>query len=172
MSETNTKKKGFGCQVIPKPLEALETPVQLADKIGTYIVPLDPKYIPQYKTEGASCCDLVARGGPFVMPFRGLTKVPVGFSLEVPFGYEAVIRLRSGLAAKGVVMPNAPGTIDSDYRGEVEVLLINCGREIITIREGDRFAQMKIQKSLQFNFLPTTKLSETNREGGFGSTGV
>ncbi len=111
--------------------------------------------------------DVVVEAGSYV-------KVPTGLSIQLPHGYEAQVRPRSGLAAKhGITVLNSPGTIDSDYRGEVAVLLINLGKERFIIHHGDRIAQMIIAKCEQASFHPTVELDATDRgNGGFGSTGV
>jgi dUTP pyrophosphatase len=100
--------------------------------------------------------------------------VPTGLFFEIPEGYEVQVRPRSGLAAKnGVTVLNTPGTIDSDYRGEIKVILINLGDADFTINSGDRIAQMIIAPVTQAKFTITESLSETERgTGGFGSTGV
>jgi len=100
--------------------------------------------------------------------------IPTGFSMELPYGWEAQIRPRSGLAFKhGITVLNAPGTIDSDYRGEVKVLLINLGNEPFIIEPGMRIAQMVIAPVQQAKFIEVEELSESHRgEGGFGSTGT
>ena len=94
--------------------------------------------------------------------------------MELPMGYEAQVRPRSGLAAKkGITVLNAPGTIDADYRGEVGVILVNLSNENFTVENGERIAQMVIAKHERAEWEPVTELSETLRgEGGFGSTGV
>jgi dUTP pyrophosphatase len=99
--------------------------------------------------------------------------VPTGLRLALPFGYEAQIRPRSGLAIKkGITVANAPGTVDSDYRGEVQVGLINLGDEPFTIRRGDRIAQMVVAPITQVTWHQVTSLDATERgSGGFGSTG-
>ena len=100
--------------------------------------------------------------------------VPTGFAIALPEGYEAQVRPRSGLALRhGIVMPNAPGTIDADYRGEVGVILINLSNENFTIENGERVAQLVVAKYEQATSETTEELSSTHRgEGGFGSTGV
>ena len=100
--------------------------------------------------------------------------VPTGLFFEIPEGYEVQIRPRSGLAAKnGVTVLNTPGTIDSDYRGEIKVILINLGAADFTINSGDRIAQMVVAPVTQAAFSITDSLSETERgAGGFGSTGI
>ena len=99
--------------------------------------------------------------------------VPTGLFFEIPEGYEVQVRPRSGLAAKsGITVLNTPGTIDSDYRGEIKVILINLGTSDFTVNSGDRIAQMIIAPVIQASFEITDSLSQTERgEGGFGSTG-
>ena len=100
--------------------------------------------------------------------------IPTGLFFEIPEGYEVQIRPRSGLAAKnGVTVLNTPGTIDSDYRGEINVILINLGDKPFTVNNGDRIAQMLVAPVIQAEFSVVTSLDETERgAGGFGSTGV
>jgi dUTP pyrophosphatase len=99
--------------------------------------------------------------------------VPTGLCIAVPEGYEAQVRPRSGLAARqGITCLNTPGTVDSDYRGEVKVILINLGEENVLIRRGDRIAQMVICPVIQADWVETASLDQTVRgSGGFGSTG-
>jgi dUTP pyrophosphatase len=99
--------------------------------------------------------------------------IPTGLFIELPIGYEAQIRPRSGLALKhGITVLNSPGTIDADYRGEIKVLLINFGNETFEIKKGERIAQMLISQHTTAEFVLVETLSETNRgEGGYGSTG-
>ena len=99
--------------------------------------------------------------------------IPVGFAIELPTGYEAQIRPRSGLAAKHhIIVTNAPGTVDANYRGEVKVILYNLGREPFVIQRGDRIAQMVICKLPEIKLVEATELSETDRnKNGFGSSG-
>jgi dUTP pyrophosphatase len=99
--------------------------------------------------------------------------VPTGFAIAVPEGHEAQVRPRSGLALRhGLVLPNAPGTIDADYRGELSVIVMNAGRDPITLRRGDRIAQMVISPVANARFLEVDTLDETARgAGGFGHTG-
>lgn len=100
--------------------------------------------------------------------------IPSGFAMSVPPGYEAQIRPRSGLAIKhGIGMVNSPGTIDSDYRGEIGIILINWGTEPFTIKRGDRIAQMIISRIYQVELIETNDLDATSRgQGGFGHTGL
>ncbi|SHH32101.1 dUTP diphosphatase [Cognatishimia maritima] len=135
--------------------------------------------LPAYETPGAAGADLRAnfaeaeREGVTLEPgARAL--VPTGLRLEIPLGYEVQIRPRSGLALKhGITLPNAPGTIDSDYRGPLGVIVMNAGQEAFHIAHGDRIAQMIVAPVAQAQFDLAEDLSTTTRgEGGFGSTGV
>lgn len=131
--------------------------------------------IPEYKTAGAAGADLCALlDSPLTIPAGKFAMVPTGLFFEIPEGYEVQVRPRSGLAAKnGVTVLNTPGTIDSDYRGEIKVILINLGTSDFTINSGDRIAQMIVAPVTQAQFEITKNLSETERgAGGFGSTGV
>jgi len=130
--------------------------------------------LPKYMTEGAAGMDLYAHvTEPLVIKPNERLKVPCGFKMAMPIGYEAQIRPRSGLSSKyGISMPNAPGTIDADYRGEISVLLINYGDMDFIINRGDRIAQMIINKVEIVSFEQVDELPESKRgEGGFGSTG-
>ncbi len=133
--------------------------------------------LPAYETRGAAGMDLRAAvddGTTLTILPGKRALVPTGFIFEVPDGFEAQIRPRSGLAFKnGITCLNSPGTIDSDYRGEVKVLLINLGEEPFEITRGMRIAQMIIAPAIQARIVETTEASETKRgAGGFGSTGV
>src|SRR5574344_980992 len=131
--------------------------------------------LPVYKTEGAAGADVCACVEQKVEIAPGKSAViPTGLCFEIPMGYEIQIRPRSGLAAKnGVTVLNTPGTIDSDYRGEIKIILINLGDEDFVINSGDRIAQMIVAPVTQADFSIVENLSETERgTGGFGSTGV
>lgn len=131
--------------------------------------------IPEYKTAGAAGADICAYiTDPITIPAGKYAMVPTGLFFEIPMGYEVQIRPRSGLAAKnGVTVLNTPGTIDSDYRGEIKIILINLGDKDFVINNGDRVAQMVIAPVTQGTFEIVSELSETERgTGGFGSTGV
>lgn len=133
--------------------------------------------IPAYASSGAAGFDLraaVPEGEPMALKPGARAMVPTGFSVAVPEGYEMQVRPRSGLAFKnGVTVVNAPGTVDSDYRGQVCVLLINLGEEDFTIRRGDRIAQGVIAAAAQWALAEAEDLDATDRgAGGFGSTGV
>jgi dUTP pyrophosphatase len=132
--------------------------------------------LPAYQTAHAAGLDLLAavpEDAPLVLLPGQHAMVPTGLTIALPDGYEAQVRPRSGLAAKhGVTVLNAPGTVDADYRGEINVLLINHGTEPFTIRRGERIAQMVIASVARAEFVPTVQLSATDRgSGGFGSTG-
>ena len=132
--------------------------------------------LPSYGTEGAAGMDLraaVPAEAPLVIAPGARALVPTGLTIAVPPGYEAQVRPRSGLALKhGVTCLNSPGTIDSDYRGEVGVILANTGSEPFTINRGDRIAQMVIAAYEKIAWREVLSLSETPRgQGGFGSTG-
>ena len=129
---------------------------------------------PRYMSEGAAGLDLAsAAPEPIVIAPGARAAVPTGLAFEIPPGYEGQVRGRSGLARKhGVGLPNAPGTIDSDYRGEVTVLLINWGSEPFTVNPGDRIAQLVIAPVAIAELEEAADLSETTRgSGGFGHTG-
>jgi dUTP pyrophosphatase len=131
--------------------------------------------LPAYQTEGAAGMDL--RAGideEVVLPPMGRALIPTGISLALPPGVEAQVRPRSGLAARnGVTCLNAPGTIDSDYRGEIRVILINLGSDPFPVRRGDRIAQLVFSPVLRAALRVVDDLDATGRgDGGFGHTGV
>ncbi|MGY3438968.1 MULTISPECIES: dUTP diphosphatase [unclassified Marinovum] len=132
--------------------------------------------LPRYETAGAAGADLRAdlpdRGSVELAP-GARTLVPTGLRLAVPAGYEVQLRPRSGLALKhGITLPNSPGTIDSDYRGPLGVIVMNAGQEPFTISHGMRIAQMVIAPVVQAEFALVEALDDTTRgAGGFGSTG-
>ncbi len=130
--------------------------------------------LPKYETTGSAGMDLRANTDePITLGPLERTLIPTGLYIELPLGYEAQIRPRSGLSIKkGISLVNAPGTIDSDYRGEIGVILVNLSNEPQTIAAGERIAQMVIAKYEQVGWQQVEVLSETNRgAGGFGSTG-
>jgi dUTP pyrophosphatase len=129
---------------------------------------------PQYMTAEAAGMDLSsAAEGPMTLEPGGRAGVPTGWAMELPPGYEGQVRPRSGLALRsGVTVANAPGTIDSDYRGELVVLLVNLGREAHVIRPGDRIAQLVVAPVVRADVEEVDGLSSTTRGGGgFGHTG-
>jgi dUTP pyrophosphatase len=131
--------------------------------------------LPAYQTEGAAGMDLCADlDGEIVLPPLGRALVPTGIQVALPIGVEAQVRPRSGLAVRhGVTCLNSPGTIDSDYRGEIRVVLINLGAEPFTVRRGDRIAQLVFSRVLRASWRVVDDLESTRRgEGGFGHTGI
>ncbi len=130
--------------------------------------------MPSYETSHAAGMDLRANlDEDIVLNSLGRAMIPTGLFIELPAGFEAQIRPRSGLAAKqGITVLNSPGTIDADYRGEINVILVNLSKESVTIKDGDRVAQMVIAKHETAEWQVVESLGETSRgAGGFGSTG-
>lgn len=131
--------------------------------------------LPSYETEGAAGMDVRASLNS-TMTVKPLERVlvPTGLALEIPRGYEIQVRARSGWAAKkGMAVLNGPGTIDSDYRGELKIILINLGQEPVEINDQDRIAQLVLAPVLQAKWVERESLSESSRgSGGFGSTGL
>lgn len=130
--------------------------------------------LPQYETKASAGVDLRANiVEPVTIQSLERTLIKTGLFLEIPEGFEGQVRPRSGLALKkGISIPNSPGTIDADYRGEVGVILVNLSKEPFTIENGDRIAQLVFAKVVQADWEVTEELTETDRgAGGFGSTG-
>ena len=131
--------------------------------------------LPKYETSGSAGLDLPAAiEEDFVLGSLERIAIPTGLKMAIPYGYEGQVRPRSGLAFRhGIGVTNAPGTIDSDYRGELKVLLINFGKEPVRITRGMRIAQLVISPVKQVDILEVKDLDATERgSGGFGSTGV
>lgn len=144
--------------------------VRVQRRVGCEDVPL-----PQRMSAGASGYDLHAALDEAVTLLPGERRlIPTGLKIQLPEGYEAQVRPRSGLALKhGLTVLNAPGTIDSDYRGEIGVLLINLGQEPVTVRRGDRIAQLVVQPVKDVQWRVVDELTDTERgSGGFGHSGV
>lgn len=136
---------------------------------GTEDLPL-----PRYMTEHSAGLDLFAANDePITIAPGEIKLVPTGLFVEIPPGYEGQVRARSGLALRhGLMLPNAPGTIDADYRGELQVVLANCSRQPYTIQRGTRFAQLVISRVARVEVVEVPQLSDTPRStGGFGHTG-
>ncbi len=129
--------------------------------------------IPTYETDGSSGADVYAVEGMFIAPGERVL-IPLGFSVAIPHWYEIQVRPRSGLAyKKGITVLNTPGTIDSDYRGEIKVILINQGHYAFEVKPGDRIAQLVLAPVRQAKYLEVEVLDGTVRgEGGIGSTGT
>ena len=144
------------------------------EKITVNIINQSSNPLPTYATEGSSGMDLRANIETAIS-FAPLERilVPTGLFIELPQGYEAQVRPRSGLAVKqGITCLNTPGTVDADYRGEIKVILINLSNETQTIQPGDRIAQMVIQQITQIDWIEVQQLNDTIRgAGGFGHTG-
>ena len=138
------------------------------------IVNTSSNALPEYATSGSSGMDIRANlAAPLVLQPLERSLVPTGIYLEIPQGYEVQVRPRSGLAIKqGITCLNSPGTIDSDYRGEIKIVLVNLSGELQIIQPGDRIAQLVLQKVEKIHWKQVSVLKETLRnEGGFGSTG-
>jgi dUTP pyrophosphatase len=143
-------------------------------KIQVKIINQSSNPLPEYSTSGSAGMDLRANlEAPVVLKSLERALIPTGLFIELPDGYEAQVRPRSGLAIKqGLTCLNSPGTIDADYRGEVKVILINLSQEPQTIQHGDRIAQMVVHSVGQVAWEPVTAIGATSRnEGGFGHTG-
>ncbi len=141
-------------------------------KVTRVVLRGPPLELPRYETAGAAGLDLRADEA-FVLAPGERRLVPTGLALEIPPGHEGQVRARSGLAARhGVALVNAPGTVDSDYRGEVKVILVNLGQEAVSFARGDRVAQLVVAPVAHVEVELADDLSGSHRgEGGFGSTG-
>ena len=142
--------------------------------LSVKIINTSPHELPAYATLGAAGMDLRAcLPSPIVLEPLARALIPTGLYMELPLGYEAQIRPRSGLSMKhGITVINSPGTIDADYRGELRVPLINLSNEPFTIQDGERIAQMVVARHEVVEWQLTTELSDTDRgHGGFGHTG-
>lgn len=131
--------------------------------------------MPRYMSSGSAGMDLYAAvEEDVIIKPGGFELIPTGIHLQLPDGYEGQVRPRSGLAAKsGVTVLNTPGTIDSDYRGEIRVILINFGKEPFVVRRGDRIAQLVVCKYETVELISVSQLSDSERgSGGFGHTGI
>ncbi|MBI1335294.1 MAG: dUTP diphosphatase [Armatimonadetes bacterium] len=133
---------------------------------------LEGAVAPQYQTNGSAGMDLCCAEAFELQPMERMG-VPTGIKIALPEGFEAQVRPRSGLALKhGIGMVNSPGTIDSDYRGEIRVILINLGSEVVRFEKGDRVAQLVVAPVTRVDWKPVSQLDQTDRgAGGFGSTG-
>ncbi|MBQ9622868.1 MAG: dUTP diphosphatase [Treponema sp.] len=144
------------------------------NKIEIKCVASEGAVIPEYKTSGAAGADICAfLSEPVIIKKGSRAMIPTGLFFSIPQGYEIQVRPRSGLAAKnGVTVLNTPGTIDSDYRGEVKVILVNLGDEDFEVKNGERIAQIVVAPVTIGVFEQVSSLDETERgAGGFGSTG-
>jgi dUTP pyrophosphatase len=149
------------------------------NEVNVAVLPLphfEGLQLPAYETAGSAGMDVraaVPEGEPMILAPGERAMVPTGLSVAIPQGYEIQVRPRSGLAAKhGLTCLNTPGTIDSDYRGEIKVILVNLGQEAFTIQRGERIAQLVLAPVTRLAWLAVDSLDETERgAGGFGSTG-
>lgn len=147
----------------------LQIPILRVAERGT------PLPLPSYATPGAAGLDLLADlAAPLTLQPLARVLIPTGLALAIPQGYEGQVRPRSGLAARhGITVLNAPGTIDADYRGELQVLLVNLGHESFTFHRGDRIAQLVICPVTPARLVEASELPASERgAGGFGSTGI
>lgn len=160
-----TMINGKGVSIVPGDWEQKEAEKDMAIKVKL----VEGGVMPVYKTKGAACADCYARLDVNI-PAGKRALVPLGFCIELPEGYEAEIRPRSGNSKNGVDV--CIGTVDCDYRGEVMACVVNNLGEGLAVEKGSRVCQMKVQKAEQFKFTQVEELSETERgEGGFGHTG-
>ncbi len=146
----------------------------MADKVKIGVVNKSGLPLPEYKTEFSAGMDLLsASEDDIILEPMERKLVSTGIFIELPAGYEAQVRPRSGLALKeGITVLNTPGTVDADYRGEVGVILINLSQKPYTVKKGERIAQLVIARHERANFQEVDQLSESNRgQDGFGSTG-
>ncbi|MBX3256732.1 MAG: dUTP diphosphatase [Chitinophagaceae bacterium] len=146
----------------------------MSSNISIKVINQSGNPLPEYATTGASGMDVRAfLSSPVVLQPLERALIPTGLFMEIPEGFEVQVRPRSGLAVKqGITCLNTPGTIDSDYRGEVKVILINLSNETQTVNNGDRIAQLVVQKVEKAGWIPAESINVTVRnEGGFGHTG-
>ena len=150
----------------------------MSDTIKVKFKRLDDSFsnipLPAYKTEGSAGMDICAAiNEKIIVKPNSLDLIPTNISVEIPEGFEIQVRPRSGLAAKhSIGLLNSPGTIDSDYRGEIKIILMNFGKEDFEINPGDRIAQLVLAKTYKADFVESKKLKLTDRgDGGFGHTG-
>ena len=149
------------------------------DKLVIQVKRIDPSRedvgLPARQTAGAAGYDVAAANPePIVLPPGARAAIPTGIALSIPAGYEVQVRPRSGLALRhGIIIPNSPGTIDPDYRGELKVILMNLGEEPFVVRSGDRIAQLVVARFCDAQWRLVGELDETERSGGgFGHTGT
>ena len=143
--------------------------------VNIKIVNLSTNALPRYETAGSACMDIkAALEEPILLKPLQRVLIPTGLYIELPDGYEAQVRPRSGLAIKkGLSVLNSPGTIDSDYRGEIKVIMINLSNESVIVNTGERIAQLVISKYEKAELTEVDELSNSDRgAGGFGHTGV
>jgi dUTP pyrophosphatase len=135
------------------------------------IVAEETDFIPSFQTVGSAGADLRSKIDITLQP-NEIALVPVGFKCEIPAGYHAKILSRSSMGKKGIIIPNGPGLIDSDYRDEIKVLLLNLSGQPFVISKYDRIAQWLLEKNVSYAWQQVSELESSARAGGFGSTGV
>lgn len=150
----------------------------MSDIIEIKIKRLNPEFddipVPSYATSGSAGMDVrAAVENELIIEPNSIVMAPTNLSVQIPVGYEIQVRPRSGLAANhGIGILNSPGTIDSDYRGEIKIIMINLGKEKFTIKRGDRIAQLVVSKVYKVDLVQTEDLNHSSRgKGGFGHTG-
>lgn len=144
------------------------------EEINVKIIKENGVETPKYMTEGSAGMDVCAKlNEPIILGSLERALIPTGIKVEIPMGYEIQVRPRSGLAIKhGITLLNTPGTIDSDYRGEIKIIVVNLSKEEYKIENGERIAQFVLQKVYKMKFEEAQELSSTERSsGGFGHTG-
>lgn len=170
----DAKEPKTDIEVQSLPLEQKYPAPQLDDRVELPILlmPTRPHAkLPEYKSKEAAAMDIYSAEDSFILP-GGTAVINTGIKLAVPIGWKAEIYNRSGMGANGLIIPNAPGKIDSDYRGEIRVILYNSTSTTVKIGIGDRIAQMELNRVNPIKLMPTTVLSVTDRgEGGLGHTG-
>jgi dUTP pyrophosphatase len=141
--------------------------------IITKIVAISPEFIPKYEHENDACCDLIANipEGELVIGHGEIVKIDVGIKIQIPSGYEAQIRARSGWAGRGLMVVNGPGTIDSNFRDPLKVIVTNISDYPLHIPHLAKIAQMALKPVYYFSFESVDTLDKSERDGGFGSTG-
>ena len=147
----------------------------MTEKEARLVVKIKGDLVPKYQSEGAAGCDLYAAiKRSVIIKAHDFCMIPTGIRVEIPDGYEAQVRPRSGLAKEyGIGVLNAPGTIDADYRGEIKVILFNYSDKPFTVKRRDRIAQLVFSKVLRARFVRTRRLRRTRRQsGGLGHTGL
>ena len=143
----------------------------LDEPVVVKIITESTDFIPTQQTLGSAGADIRSSVSVALKPGE-VSVVPAGFRCKIPSGYHAKILSRSSMGKKGIIIPNQPGLIDSDYTDEIKVLLLNLGKEDFQIQRGDRIAQWLIEKNVSFAWQQVSEIESTERKGGFGSTGV
>jgi dUTP pyrophosphatase len=141
------------------------------NRVVVKVIPESTEFIPAFQTKESAGADIRSSIDVTLFPLQ-VEVVPAGFRCKIPEGYHAKILSRSSMGKKGIIIPNQPGLIDSDYTDEIKVLLLNLGKEPYTIKRGDRIAQWLLEKNMQYSWQQVEEIEDTERKGGFGSTGT